>query len=123
MATATISELSKFVGQTVTLQGWLYNSRSSGKLMFLLVRDGTGLCQCVLEKTDANADLFAAADKLGQESSLEVDGVVRADERAEGGHELTVTGLRIVQAVEGFPITPKPHGIDFLMKHRHLWFR
>src|SRR5215470_7874089 len=96
--TTTIAELSRHVGQTVTLQGWLYNSRSSGKLMFLLVRDGTGLCQCVLEKTDANADLFAAADKLGQESSLEVTGVARADERAEGGHELTVTSLRVVQA-------------------------
>lgn len=124
MATrTTISELSTYVGQTVTLSGWLYNSRSSGKLLFLLLRDGTGLCQCVFEKTDANADLFAAADKLGQESSLEIDGVVRADERAEGGHELTVTTLRIIQNVQGFPITPKPHGIEFLMKHRHLWFR
>ncbi|MCC6360147.1 MAG: asparagine--tRNA ligase [Phycisphaerales bacterium] len=124
MATrTTIRELSQYVGQPVTLSGWLYNSRSSGKLMFLLLRDGTGLCQCVLEKTDANADLFAAADKLGQESSLEIDGVVRADERAEGGHELTVTTLRIIQNVQGFPITPKPHGIEFLMKHRHLWFR
>lgn len=119
----TIRELHRHVGHTVTLQGWLYNSRSSGKLLFLQLRDGTGLCQCVLEKTQANADLFAAADKLGQESSLEVDGVVRVDERAEGGHELTVTALRIHQAVEGYPITPKPHGIDFLMRHRHLWFR
>jgi asparaginyl-tRNA synthetase len=123
MTKTTVAELFKHVGQTVTLQGWLYNSRSSGKLLFLLVRDGTGTCQAVMEKTDANADLFARCDKLGQESSLEVDGVVRADERADGGHELTVTGVRVVQAVEGFPITPKPHGVEFLMDHRHLWFR
>ncbi len=120
---ATINELHRYVGQTVTLQGWLYNSRSSGKLLFLLLRDGTGICQCVMEKTDATSELFARCDKLGQESSLEIDGVVRADERAEGGHELTVSDVRIVQAVEGFPITPKPHGIEFLMSHRHLWFR
>lgn len=119
----TIAELSRYVGNTVTLQGWLYNSRSSGKLLFLLLRDGTGLCQCVWEKTDANAAAFSAVDKLGQESSLEIDGLVRADERAEGGHELTVSAVRVIQASEGFPITPKPHGVDFLMKNRHLWFR
>lgn len=122
-AKTTIRDLHQHVGQTVTLQGWLYNSRSSGKLLFLLLRDGTGICQCVLEKTEANADLFARCDKLGQESSLEIDGLVRADERAEGGHELTVTDVRILQAVDGYPITPKPHGIEFLMDHRHLWFR
>ncbi len=124
MATATtIAELSKHVGQTVTLHGWLYNSRSSGKLQFLILRDGTGLCQCVMEKTDANADLFAEARRLGQESSLAVEGAVRAEPRSVGGHELAVTGLRIVQNAAGYPITPKAHGIDFLMKNRHLWFR
>ncbi|MBI5864401.1 MAG: asparagine--tRNA ligase, partial [Planctomycetes bacterium] len=122
-AKTTIRDLHQYVGQTVTLQGWLYNSRSSGKLAFLLLRDGTGICQCVLEKTDANADLFARCDRLGQESSLEIDGLVRADERADGGHELTVSDVRIIQAVEGYPITPKPHGIEFLMERRHLWFR
>lgn len=124
MATATtIADLSKHVGQTVTLHGWLYNSRSSGKLQFLILRDGTGLCQCVMEKSDANADLFAEARRLGQESSLVVEGTVRAEPRSVGGHELAVTGLRIVQNVAGYPITPKAHGIDFLMKNRHLWFR
>jgi asparaginyl-tRNA synthetase len=120
---ATIADLPHHVGQTVTLQGWLYNSRSSGKLLFLILRDGTGLCQCVLQKTDANADAFAAAERLGQESSLEIDGLVRADERATGGHELTVNAVRIVQDAQGYPITPKEHGIEYLMARRHLWFR
>ncbi len=124
MATATtIAKLPKHVGQTVTLSGWLYNSRSSGKLAFLILRDGTGLCQCVLEKTDANAELFQTAKRLGQESSLVVDGQVRADERAVGGYELIVGDLRVVQNVEGYPISPKAHGTEFLMNHRHLWFR
>jgi asparaginyl-tRNA synthetase len=124
MATqATIAELGNHVGQTVTLQGWLYNSRSSGKLLFLIVRDGTGLCQCVLERTDALADQFEAAGRLGQESALEVDGLVRQDERSVGGHELAVSAVRVVQAAEGYPITPKEHGIEFLMERRHLWFR
>lgn len=119
----TIDRLAEHVGQTVTLRGWLYNSRSSGKLLFLIVRDGTGMCQCVFEKTDTNAELFAQAKHLGQESSLEVDGTVRVDERSVGGHELQVADVRIVQRAEGFPITPKPHGADFLLNHRHLWFR
>ena len=119
----TIEELPSHVGQTVTLSGWLYNSRHSGKLAFLIVRDGTGHCQCVLEKTEATADMFQTCRQLGQESSLEVDGVVRADERSVGGHELSISDVRVVQNVDGYPITPKAHGIDFLMKHRHLWFR
>jgi len=124
MATlATIAELAGHVGQTVTLQGWLYNSRSSGKLLFLIVRDGTGLCQCVLEKTDAAAELFEGAKRLGRESSLAVTGVVQRDERSVGGHELAVTDVRVIQNVSGYPITPKAHGTDFLMKNRHLWFR
>ena len=124
MATATtIAELAQHVGQTVTLSGWLYNSRSSGKLLFLVLRDGTGLCQCVLEKTDANADEFAAARHLGQESSLCVEGTVKADPRSPGGHELAVAAVHAVQNAEGYPITPKVHGTDFLMQRRHLWFR
>lgn len=123
MTVVTIDRLGNHVSQTVTLQGWLYNSRSSGKLLFLIIRDGTGLCQCILEKTDANAELFDEARRLGQESSLEVEGLVRAEERAVGGHELTVSDVRILQNVTGYPITPKAHGIDFLMKNRHLWFR
>ena len=124
MSTATtVAELRNHLGQTVTLSGWLYNSRSSGKLQFLLVRDGTGICQCVLEKTDANAADFETARRLGQESALQVDGVVRRDERSPGDFELTVTGLRVVHACEGYPITPKAHGSEFLMRYRHLWFR
>jgi len=124
MATATtVGELCHHVGETVTLRGWLYNSRSSGKLLFLLVRDGTGLCQCVLEKTEATAEEFALVRHLGQESSLEVEGSVRADERSVGGYELSVTRVRVLQNASDYPITPKGHGIDFLMRHRHLWFR
>ncbi len=119
----TIDQLSKHIGQQVTLQGWLHNTRSSGKLLFLILRDGTGLCQCVLEKTDANVEAFNAAKHLGQESSLELTGECRADERSVGGHELAISGLNVVQDVEGYPITPKPHGVDFLMQRRHLWFR
>ena len=119
----TVAELANHVGQTVTLQGWLYNSRSSGKLLFLIVRDGTGLCQCVLEKTDQRAEMFDAAKRLGQESSLEIDGVVRQEDRSIGGFELAASAVRVVQAAEGYPITPKEHGIDFLMTRRHLWFR
>jgi asparaginyl-tRNA synthetase len=124
MPTATtVAELGNHLGQTVTLSGWLYNSRSSGKLLFLLIRDGTGICQCVLEKTDVHAEDFETAHRLGQESAVQVDGVVRQDERSPGGCELKVTGLRVVHACENYPISPKAHGIEFLMKHRHLWFR
>jgi len=124
MATVTtIAKLGEHVGETVTLRGWLYNSRSSGKLLFLVVRDGTGLCQCVLEKTEATAAAFEAARHLGQESSLHVTGTVRADPRSPGGHELAATDVHVVQNASGYPITPKAHGIDFLMKNRHLWFR
>lgn len=118
-----ISDLNQHVDQTVTLRGWLYNSRSSGKLLFLIVRDGSGLCQCVLEKSDQNLAMFEAAKHLGQESSLTLTGVCRAEERSVGGHELTIDCVNIIQNVEGYPITPKPHGVDFLMKNRHLWFR
>jgi asparaginyl-tRNA synthetase len=124
MPTATtIAELARHVGQTVTLSGWLYNSRSSGKLLFLVLRDGTGLCQCVLEKTAVSPEAFENARRLGQESSLYVTGVVRADERSVGGHELAVSDVRVVQNAVGYPITPKAHGTDFLMKNRPLWFR
>ncbi len=120
---AYINELSKNAGQEVTLRGWVYNTRFSGKIGFVIVRDGTGLCQCVVEKNADTPDVFAAAEELTQESSIEVRGTVRADERSIGGHELRVTGLTLVHQAVDYPITPKPHGIDFLMKHRHLWFR
>jgi len=119
----TIGELAAHVGETVTLSGWVYNSRGSGKVAFIVVRDGTGLCQCVLEKSDATAEFFDDVRKLPQESSLQITGTVRTDERAPGGHELKVSGIRVVHAAHEYPITPKVHGIEFLMKHRHLWFR
>lgn len=124
MAThTTIAELAQHVGQTVRLSGWLYNRRSSGKIQFIILRDGTGLCQCVLERTEGTAGAFDAAEHLGQESSLTIEGVVRRDERSLGGFELTATGLEVVARAENYPITPKPHGVEFLMAHRHLWFR
>jgi asparaginyl-tRNA synthetase len=119
----TISRLCDHVGKTVTLQGWLYNARSSGKIAFLIVRDGTGLCQCVLEKNENTEAVFDVARRLSQESSLEVTGVVEKEERSVGGYELKATDVRVVQETEEYPITPKRHGIEFLMKHRHLWFR
>ena len=119
----TVDQLSQHVGQTVTLQGWVYNTRSSGKIAFIILRDGTGLCQCVVEKNEATEPFFDEARKLPQESSVEITGLVRKEERSVGGHELAVTGLHTVQVAHEYPITPKPHGIEFLMRHRHLWFR
>ncbi len=118
-----ISELKNHVGQSVTLAGWLYNSRSSGKLQFLIIRDGTGLCQCVVEKGKVADEIFEKLRHLGQESSLTVTGKVRAEERSVGGFELAVTDAQVVHAVEGYPITPKSHGVDFLLRHRHLHLR
>ncbi|MEK6799348.1 MAG: asparagine--tRNA ligase [Planctomycetota bacterium] len=120
---ATINRLTEFVGQTVRLQGWVYNTRSSGKIAFVILRDGTGLCQCVMEKNDRTEAAFEEAKKLSQESSVEVVGLVRKEERSVGGYELAASELRLVQAAKDYPITPKAHGIEFLMRHRHLWFR
>ena len=119
----TIDQLDEHVGQSVTLQGWVYKTRASGKIAFIILRDGTGLCQCVLEKNDQTEPFFDDLKKLGQESSLEVTGRVSQEDRATGGYELKITGANIVQAASDYPITPKPHGVEFLMKHRHLWFR
>ncbi len=118
-----ITDLKNHVGQEVTLAGWVYKNRPTGKLIFLMLRDGSGLCQCVIEKGDSSASFFDTAKHLSQEASLTVTGTVRADERAVGGHELLVSGVNVVHDSSDYPITPKPHGIDFLMKQRHLWFR
>ncbi len=124
MATNTnIKDLNRHIGEEVRLQGWAYRVRSSGKVAFLLVRDGTGLCQCVIEKKEETAGFFDTVKRLPQESSLRVTGTVRAEERAEGGYELAVTGFELIHASGEYPITPKAHGTDFLMKHRHLWLR
>jgi asparaginyl-tRNA synthetase len=123
MPHAYIEQIARYEGQTVTLKGWLYNARSSGKIQFLQVRDGTGIIQCVMGRNDVSPEVFEAARSLTQESSLEVTGTVRADARSAVGFELTVSDLRIVSIAREYPITPKEHGTAFLMEHRHLWIR
>jgi len=123
MKQTTIDSLGEFEGKEVTLAGWLYQSRSSGKIQFLIIRDGTGLCQCVVEKGNVTDELFEQLKHLGQESSLTVTGTVRADQRSVGGYELAVTDAQIISPAEDYPITPKSHGVDFLLKNRHLHLR
>lgn len=118
-----ISDIAKHVGQEVTIKGWLYNIRSSGKLMFPQLRDGSGIIQGVLFKKNVSETIWEACKTLTQESAVIVKGTPRADERAPGGFELDVTDISIVQLAEDYPITPKEHGIEFLMDHRHLWLR
>jgi len=120
---ARVRRLGEHVGQSVRVQGWLTNRRSSGKLQFLQVRDGSGTVQCVLKKGVVPDELFAQLDALPQESSLEVDGEVRADPRSPGGYELSVTGVRVVAESGPYPISNKEHSTGFLMEHRHLWLR
>lgn len=118
-----IDQLSHHVGETVTLRGWLYNKRSSGKIKFLMLRDGTGLCQCVVVRAAVGEDVWNAADSLTQESSFTVTGTVRKEERAAGGYELDATAVQPMQLSLDYPITPKEHGVEFLIEHRHLWLR
>lgn len=117
-----INELKNHIGEEVTLKGWLYNIRSSGKLAFLQLRDGTGIVQCVVFKPN-NEELFEKAKSLGQESSIIVTGTVKEDTRSQIGVELDVTGLEVIQNASEYPITPKEHGTEFLMDNRHLWIR
>ena len=124
MAVATVGGIGRHVGETVTLRGWLAQRRSSGKIHFLQLRDGTGTVQCVMGKQDVPEAVFRAADHLPQETALEVTGIVRADPRSPIGFEVGVTDLRVVHVpTDEFPITPKEHGVDFLLSHRHLWLR
>src|ERR1035437_959618 len=116
-----IHELLHHIGARVTLRGWLYGKRAGGKVVFLVVRDGTGLAQCVVEASTAAA--FAAAEDVSQESSLTLTGMVRAEPRAPGGAEIAVETLDILQRAEAYPIGRKAHGADFLFSHRHLWLR
>jgi asparaginyl-tRNA synthetase len=118
-----VEHLGAHAGEEATVRGWLYHKRSSGKIRFLVVRDGTGLVQCVMAKGSVPDDAFASFDALTQESSVEVTGMVKKDDRAPGGVEMEVTGLRVVSIAKDYPITPKEHGVDFLMDHRHLWLR
>lgn len=118
-----INQLSKHTGAEVVLKGWLYNMRSSGKILFPQMRDGTGIVQCVVVKNAISAELWEALKGLGQESALTIRGTVRADNRAPGGYEIDVVDAEVLQQVHDYPITPKEHGTEFLMDHRHLWLR
>ncbi|HVN20619.1 MAG TPA: asparagine--tRNA ligase [Dongiaceae bacterium] len=122
----TISAIGQHDGQTVTIRGWLYNLRESGKLLFPQFRDGSGIIQGVVPKNAVTPEVFEAVKTLTQESSVIVEGKVRADKRAPGGYELDVQNVQVLQRVpetDPYPITPKEHGTDFLMEHRHLWVR
>ena len=122
----TIAEIGKHDGQSITIRGWLYNLRESGKLLFPQFRDGSGIIQGVVPKNAVTPEVFDAIKTLTQESSVIVEGKVRADKRAHGGYELDVANVQVVQRVpesSPYPITPKEHGTDFLMEHRHLWVR
>ena len=123
MAVLYIEDIARHVGQQVTVRGWLRHRRSSGKIQFLVVRDGTGELQAVVSKGSVGEEQFAQSAALTQESSLMLTGTVRQEARALGGYELDVTGLQVVQIAEAFPIQPKEHGVGFLMEHRHLWLR
>jgi len=118
-----ISDFKDHVGKEIRLQGWLHNKRSSGKLQFLIVRDGSGFAQAVVAKAAVPEAAWTVAEAMGQESSLELTGRVKEDKRAPGGFEVDVTGLRAVQIAHDYPITPKEHGTAFLMENRHLWLR
>ncbi len=123
---STIAEIGKHEGQSVAIRGWLYNLRESGKLLFPQFRDGSGVIQGVVPKNAVPPEVFGAIKGLTQESSVIVEGKVRADKRAPGGYELDVSNVVVVQRVpevDPYPITPKEHGTDFLMEHRHLWLR
>ena len=123
---STIAEIGQHDGQTVTIRGWLYNLRESGKLLFPQFRDGSGVIQGVVPKNAVTPEVFDAIKTLTQESSVIVEGRVRADKRAPGGYELDVANVQVLQRVSEsspYPITPKEHGTDFLMEHRHLWVR
>jgi asparaginyl-tRNA synthetase len=121
---ASVDSLAKYVGQSVRLRGWLYASRSSGKLIFLQLRDGSGFVQCVVFKGDVTPELFELAKHLPQETSLEIVGTVREHERQKGTFEVGVNALTVIARPSAeYPITPKDHGTDFLMDHRHLWLR
>jgi|Deesub1362A_J573_1020465.scaffolds.fasta_scaffold00058_23 asparaginyl-tRNA synthetase len=118
-----IEDIAKYVGEKVELRGWVYNKRSSGRVRFLLIRDGTGILQCTIFSPEKEHPLFDKFEELTQESSLIVRGKVKEDKRAPGGYELEVEDIEIIHIAKDYPITPKPHGVSFLMDHRHLWLR
>jgi asparaginyl-tRNA synthetase len=118
-----INQIGEHVGENVTIKGWLHNRRSSGKIHFLVVRDGTGFLQVVMGKRDVDDATFQKADHLGQESAIVITGTVKAEARASGGFEMIANGLEVINEAHDYPITPKEHGVDYLMDRRHLWIR
>ena len=118
-----IEDIGTHEGDEVTLKGWLHNRRSSGKIHFLTVRDGTGFIQAVMSKAAVGDDVFKTADHLSQETSLKVTGTVRADKRAPSGYEIDVKTVEVVGESHDYPVTPKEHGVDYLLDRRHLWIR
>lgn len=123
MESVLIKHLGRHTGQEVQVRGWLYNKRSSGKIVFLIVRDGTGLVQGVVVKKEVGEEIFSLAQDITQESSLMISGVAREEPRAPGGFEIQVTGLEVINRAEPYPISLKEHGVDFLADRRHLWIR
>jgi asparaginyl-tRNA synthetase len=123
LSTVMIKNLGDHVGKEVTIQGWLYNQRGSGKIKFLIMRDGSGILQCVIVKQEIGEEVFEETKKLTQETSLKVTGIINEEPRAAGGYEMQVTSFVIVRVAEEYPITHKEHGVDFLLEHRHLWIR
>src|SRR5918995_1487283 len=120
---AYIEDIAKYEGQQVTIHGWLHNRRSRGKIHFLIVRDGSGFIQAVMSKPTVGDDMFKTADHLSQETSIIVTGTARADKRAPSGYEIDLKQLEVVAPAHDFPITPKEHGVDYLLDRRHLWIR
>ena len=118
-----IEDIGRHEGEEVTIKGWLHNRRSSGKIHFLIVRDGSGFIQAVMSKAAVGDEMFKTADHLSQESSIIVTGTARADKRAPSGYEIDLKQLEVVAAAHDFPITPKEHGVDYLLDRRHLWIR
>ncbi len=123
LPTATVATIAHHVGQRVTLAGWVYHKTEKGKLIFILLRDGSGIIQCVTFKKNVSEATFTTAQALTQESSCRITGSVHADERAPGGYELDVEEIELIGSSHEYPITPKEHGVEFLMAHRHLWVR
>jgi len=118
-----IEDIGQYEGREVEIKGWVYNTRSSGKVRFLLIRDGTGIIQTLVGSDEVTPELFAVADKLTQESSLILKGTVRAEPRAPGGYEILPKGIKVIQFAQDYPITPKAHSVEFLQPIRHLWLR
>jgi asparaginyl-tRNA synthetase len=118
-----IEDIGAYEGKEVTVKGWQYNKRSSGKVRFILVRDGTGIIQSVISQGEIKNQIFEIADKITQESSIILTGTVRKDARAPGGYEIVAKDIQVIQQAEDYPITPKEHSIEFLLPHRHLWLR